>query len=216
MLHSFVAARRRTRGRVLMVYSHPDPFVLCPQCRQLNFLPQAPRTGSRYDVASGKRQCERCRTTLLFSGANVLPKRHPSEAPVRWEIGNRCSPCYSIYLIVNRRNGMIYVGRTRGYLTDRMYLHVCHSRRLTPKSSAISRAIHEFGEDAFDMFLLEEALSNQNEDKEREYICRLKACDPRVGYNRSGCRTVEEANVAYAKALELAKAQWALMEKWPY
>ncbi|MCU1225951.1 MAG: Protein containing Excinuclease subunit [Edaphobacter sp.] len=193
-----------------MVLSKPDPYVICRRCSKVNFIIGGSIAGPLlYLPESNVVECCGCGQSQRYEREEVLPvflregckrlgfRKHPN-----W---------YSVYLIVNAHNGLIYVGMTRQSLHKRMELHECSCRKLPLKNSlAIDRAMAELGVTEFSLILLEEVLYNpHDEDRERYYISRLDACNPMKGYNRTGCRTVKEAREAYAKSFREFQEQMA-------
>ena len=199
-----------------MVFSNPQPFIVCPSCLRVNFVPALTLPLEGEDaVELGRVACVGCQEILAFGTADLLPIRQPRNAYRKWGHG-KVSGCFSIYLLVNKCNGLIYIGKTSQTLAQRMYLHECSCRNLKSNRTAIQLAMAEFGSHNFDMILLEESFFTLNTDRERDYISRLRACDPKRGYNRAGCRTVAEARAAYEEANRRHQLEWAALEKWPY
>jgi hypothetical protein len=165
-----------------MVLLEPDPYVLCPTCRRLNFLKDG-------DIQS--LECCGCRTEHTFLPEEIFPIIAPKAEDERYRYGKHARR-YTIYLIINTHNWMIYVGMTTQSLFDRKYNHECSSNKLTPKSLKVNQAMAEFGHQAFQMILLEEALGQWKENRECYYIRRFDTNNPEKGYNRTRCRTPEE------------------------
>jgi hypothetical protein len=175
-----------------MVLLQPNPYVICPHCRRLTFLDckSSPcLLGKPFERELV--ECSGCQQTQTYGPEDVLPVIPPRDVNERWSYGKH-SNHYSVYLIMNTRNGMIYIGMTTQCLSDRKSLHESSCRRLMAKSTAIQRAMAEFVTNAFNMILLEEAIFSPFKDQERYYISRLDACNPTKGYNRKHCRTLEE------------------------
>lgn len=95
---------------------------------------------------------------------------------------------------------MIYVGMTTQSLLDRKYLHERSSNKPTLKSLEVNRAMAEFGNQVFQMVLLEEALDQWKENRESYYIRRFDSNNPEKGYNQTRCRTPEEIE-AYVRRI---------------
>jgi len=116
----------------------------------------------------------------------IIPERREGQ---HWGY-SRYSGCYSVYLIVNTCNALIYVGKTTMSLFERMRQHEVCSRR---GSTRFAIAMAEFGFKAFDMILLEEVFYRWemhegrviHEDRERYWIDRLDARNPLKGYNHA-------------------------------
>ena len=156
-----------------MVIWKPAPYVLCPDCNRVNFL-----TGGGGSDLPGK--CFGCHRVQSYCQHDLLPIIPASE----WKAGRRHT--YSVYLLRNSRNDLIYVGRTKKGLHTRMgqYLDWCRANPRTV-SRPIHHAIRDIGEDAFAMILLEEVNSDAEQDRERYWINRLDARNPLKGYNRA-------------------------------
>jgi len=170
-----------------MVISEPNPYVLCPQCIQVNYL--------KLDGGDGlvliRRwtdtvRCRNCEHVWTYSRDDVLPIN-------RYRFGWFAS--YFIYLLVNVKQDRIYVGRTDRGLHDRMWDYwrlyqgwkykywQTQAKRRNAYSMEIVRAICETGFDAFDMILLEKGSGN-GVWREKHWILKLHATDPDIGYNR--------------------------------
>jgi hypothetical protein len=170
-----------------MVISEPNPYVLCPQCIQVNYL--------KLDGGDGlvliRRwtdtvQCRNCGHVWTHSRDDVLPIN-------RYRFDWFAS--YFIYLLVNVKGDRIYVGRTDRGLHDRMWDYwrlyqgwkykygQTQAKRPNAYSLEIVRAICETGFDAFDMILLEKG-SGKGGWREKHWILKLHATDPDIGYNR--------------------------------
>lgn len=59
-----------------------------------------------------------------------------------------------IYLIVNRLNGKLYVGKTTLSLAARRWSHIAHANHNYNKKQVISKAIAKHGIDNFDFHVL--------------------------------------------------------------
>ena len=172
-----------------MVISEPNPYVLCPQCIQVNYL--------KLDGGDGlvlicrwtdTVRCCNCGHVWTHSRDDILPIN-------RFPYGFGWSASYFIYLLVNVKEGRIYVGSTDKNLSEYMWgywrhyqawrYRYWHTQAKLPKaySREIVRAICETGFDAFDMILLEKGSSGRAR-REKHWIFRLNALDPKVGYNR--------------------------------
>jgi len=172
------------RGTTTMVISEPNPYVLCPQCVQVNYLKRDSNSGLvSIQLQTGKMECCNCGRIWTYSREDVLPIN-------RWRHG--WYPPYFIYLLVNLKKDRIYVGRTERGLSERMwdYWLLCQNwkywqrqaKRPNAYSMKIVRAMVETGFNAFDMILLEEG-SSGGAWREKHWIFRLNALDPDIGYN---------------------------------
>jgi len=156
-----------------MVIWRPDPYVICPHCNRVNFLTGGGGPGLLVKCCGCQRDQTYCQDDLL----PIIPAGE-------WKAGRH--QAYSVYLLVNSRNDLIYVGKTKKGLHARMgqYLDWCRANPRTV-SRPIHHAMQDIGEDAFDMILLEEVNSDMGQDRERYWINRLDARNPLRGYNRA-------------------------------
>ena len=83
-----------------------------------------------------------------------------------------------IYLIKNLVSGKIYVGKTTCTLNSRWRRHVRDSRNPVSK---LHCAINKYGASNFQMSILE--ITDTPAEREKTWIQRLDAMNPRVGYN---------------------------------
>jgi hypothetical protein len=117
--------------------------------------------------------CSRCGHQWTYSEQDVLPDKSCDDD---W------SGKSSVYLIVNKVNRRIYVGQTRrglhALMMDYGYESERAGGRLWPRQGVVS-AMSKFGIDAFDMILL----ATGGREIERNWISKLNATDPKIGYN---------------------------------
>ena len=89
-----------------------------------------------------------------------------------------------IYLITNKANGKVYVGRTQKTAAARWYLHV-----KTAKSGSrlvVHQAIRKYGPEAFSIEVLAYANTVEEfEALEKKFISDYQAVNPKFGYNRT-------------------------------
>ena len=89
---------------------------------------------------------------------------------------------HSIYVVTNRNNGKVYVGKTSETPEKRWRRHVSESHRNV--SRYLYSAIRKHGEDAFDV---REVATGANENGanclEKLWIQTLRSSDPGFGYN---------------------------------
>ena len=89
-----------------------------------------------------------------------------------------------IYLIRNKTNNKIYIGKTSKTLEERWKIHVQHSCESHFRKQLITKAIRKYGKDYFELSVLEICEDNNTLSvKERFWIAELKSRDPKVGYN---------------------------------
>lgn len=88
-----------------------------------------------------------------------------------------------IYLIKNRINQKVYIGKTISSFEKRMRSHKSDSN--TRKHTVISRAIRKYGWNNFDFSVLEDGIQSVDlmNKKEREYIVKFDSTNPSKGYN---------------------------------
>ena len=87
-----------------------------------------------------------------------------------------------IYCLYDRVNGRCYVGKTKTTLKARLCRHMGFAREGTDRR--IGRALHQFGKDNFEMFVLSECEDKQQaQDLEQLWILLLRSFDPQFGYN---------------------------------
>lgn len=171
-----------------MLFAEPDPYVICLDCNQVNYLKRdGPNGLVSIRLLSDKMECCNCGREWTYTREDTLPIN-------RWRYG-WCRPYY-IYLLVNIKSDRIYVGRTEsGNLQERLwwYKRRCQSwkyrwqyqpeaERPVDYRRPIVRAMAEFGFNAFDMILLEKG-SDGGAWSEKHWIFRLNALDPKIGYN---------------------------------
>jgi hypothetical protein len=141
----------------------------------------------RNPLEPGTMECCACQRAQKYDRNDLLPIIPKRSLDNDWGGGIR----YSVYLIVNSANNLIYVGRTSRTLHERMADYEAHCRRLKPNmitswSNPILLAMAEIGFKAFDMILLEEVCDlSLPGDREHYWISRLNACNPLKGYNRA-------------------------------
>lgn len=91
-----------------------------------------------------------------------------------------------VYLIRNRVNGKVYVGKTERSLSRRWQNHVWTARQKKSLNWPLYNAIRKYGAEAFTIEPIGEASSAaQLNDLEKSYIALLGSLDPAIGYNRT-------------------------------
>lgn len=106
-----------------------------------------------------------------------------------------------VYKITNITNGKIYVGQTTKSIKTRWRVHVYQAMRANYQTP-LHRSIRKNGEANFAMETLATASSFEELTKlETEFILKLDACNPNVGYNlkREGNSNAGENNPMYGK-----------------
>jgi group I intron endonuclease len=90
-----------------------------------------------------------------------------------------------VYLIRNKKNGRLYVGKTVGSLADRWYQHVWRAKNRPQVHCMLHRAIRSYGAEAFEISELAKAESaEQLNSLEKHFIKCLNTYPPsRIGYN---------------------------------
>ena len=93
-----------------------------------------------------------------------------------------------IYIIKNFANKLKYIGQTIQSSQERFSQHIRESKAEGRKeyNYPISRAIREYGEEAFDFAVLAENVPIEDLDLiESHYIDMYDTCNPQKGYNVS-------------------------------
>ena len=89
----------------------------------------------------------------------------------------------SIYLIVNRQNGKVYVGQTANTLSRRL-AHHRHEAKLKRRKVPLYQAVGAYGWENFDSFVVAVAHSKTKlDDLEILWIAVLRSTDRKHGYN---------------------------------
>lgn len=159
----------------MAIYADPDPYVLCPACFEINWMPM-PQEAT----------CSRCGHLWTHLEQDILPKKSFDPYDAYWyanEGGDWSHDTGFVYLLVNKINRRIYVGVTRRGMHERMREYRSQSERVYLGQSCayqdVVLAMADYGIDAFDMILLAEG----GYVTEQRWIGRLKANDPKIGYN---------------------------------
>jgi len=88
---------------------------------------------------------------------------------------------YKIYLITNRLDGKIYIGKTKKSLEERWEGHI---RRARTKDWWFGRAINKYGREAFHIVEIDETPDFDTANKlEMMYIQLMESYKPEFGYN---------------------------------
>ena len=93
-----------------------------------------------------------------------------------------------IYMMKNFANGLRYIGQTVQSSQERFSQHIRESKAKNRKEYhyAISKAIREYGEEAFDFAVLADNVPVEDLDLiEAHYIDMYQTIDPKYGYNIS-------------------------------
>lgn len=99
----------------------------------------------------------------------------------------------TIYIIVCIVTGMIYVGQTTSTLSHRFSQHIydAYQEKCQGPNRRLCAAIREFGKDSFIIVpLVENVPESQLRKLESDWILKLHASDPMVGYNFQDGRRV--------------------------
>jgi group I intron endonuclease len=89
-----------------------------------------------------------------------------------------------IYLIRNKINNKIYVGKTSKTLEERWKLHVRNSFGPYFRKQLITKAIKKYSKDSFELSVLENCEDNNTLcEREKFWISELKSRDLNIGYN---------------------------------
>lgn len=89
---------------------------------------------------------------------------------------------YSVYKITNKLNNKIYIGGTSNSIQKRFRMHL--AKALKGFESPLYRAIREFGEENFDISVVETCKNSEELDNREIYwIANLSSTNPEIGYN---------------------------------
>lgn len=89
-----------------------------------------------------------------------------------------------IYVIKNKVNGKMYVGKTSFSIEKRWNVHVQHAFSVNYKKQVITQAIRKYGPGNFDMSLLEQCKNNEHANEcEIKWIKQLNTRNSKIGYN---------------------------------
>ena len=103
------------------------------------------------------------------------------------------NPICCIYAIVNTLFGMIYIGQTVDLRKRLNVYENLENKEDCDRKSPIARAIKEYGNDNFTMYILERCKPEELAEKENFYIQKYQSDDPDIGYNAISYN-VESAN----------------------
>jgi group I intron endonuclease len=111
-----------------------------------------------------------------------------------------------IYLVTNKLNGKIYVGKTARATADQRWKWHIASARSQKRNYRLANAIRKHGADAFEVRDIVRATSvSELNALEIRHIADMNACDPEVGYNMTtggeGGRPTDEARAKITAAL---------------
>lgn len=87
-----------------------------------------------------------------------------------------------IYLVKNKIDGKVYIGKTVRSLKSRRYSHEYDARH--DSSMFFHRALRKYGFENFDWLVLEEVDGNLDK-REKYWIAFYESTDPSIGYNLS-------------------------------
>lgn len=87
-----------------------------------------------------------------------------------------------IYKITNTINGKIYIGKSKN-IGRRWCVHKCPSTQVSEYQSPIYKAMKKYGNDKFNIEILEECLESELDNREEFYISSLKSQEREIGYN---------------------------------
>lgn len=86
-----------------------------------------------------------------------------------------------IYKITNKINGKVYIGKTKNSVCNRFKQHLRCAQKGTNRY--LYDAMNHYGYDAFEVEVLEEAISSELSDLEKYYIKKFDSLNPLNGYN---------------------------------
>ena len=88
-----------------------------------------------------------------------------------------------IYKIVNLVNNKIYIGKTINSVEHRLKEHIRTSKRKRTYTSYLYNAMNAYGEENFDIEVIEECQLSIIDERERFWIKKLNSQNPNIGYN---------------------------------
>ena len=89
-------------------------------------------------------------------------------------------PC--IYMIKNKVNGKIYIGKTKDFY-DRKRDHFNALRKNEHCNEHMQMAFNKYGEENFEMSILEVCAIEELDEKEIYYINKYNSRNRKIGYN---------------------------------
>ncbi len=94
---------------------------------------------------------------------------------------------YSVYLVKNKINGKVYIGKSHHTPEKRFKIHCQNAfskKRKGKRNVYFHKAITKYGSDAFEIFLLEKCETNEKAgEKEIFYIKKFNSKNHNIGYN---------------------------------
>lgn len=114
---------------------------------------------------------------------------------------------YSIYKIVNRVNGKVYIGYTKNF-TKRMYHH---KRDALTKENTLYRAVRKYGWDNFSVEIIYQSTNGEhtNNIMEPYFISEYNSSVQNNGYNETsggkGCQNLSEESLEKMRKAKLGK-----------
>lgn len=114
-----------------------------------------------------------------------------------------------VYKILNKENGKFYIGSSFD-ISRRWIFHTCLLRRGIHYTPKLQEDWNNFGENSFEIYILEECLLEECKDKEQEWLNETKAVE--LGYNyQPDSRSVK----GMKRSKEVCdKISFILKEKW--
>ena len=91
----------------------------------------------------------------------------------------------NIYLLRNKANGKVYVGRTSKF-NDRKKLHINNLRANRHSNKMLQEDFNHYGEGCFEFEIVEESDKGFGRSHiEQEWMIKLKTYDEQFGYNKN-------------------------------
>lgn len=107
---------------------------------------------------------------------------------------------HCIYCIENLVNGYKYIGQTRNYYARR-HDHLACLRHNRHHNSYLQRAWNKYGEENFNIYIVQECEEIELDELEKYYIKKFNATDRTCGYNRESGGNKNKKASRYTKEL---------------
>lgn len=75
-----------------------------------------------------------------------------------------------IYMITNKVNGKAYIGQTAFSIQKRWKEHKCDAKKNRAKNRPLYEAINKYGDDSFEISVIEECTADKGDERERYWI----------------------------------------------
>lgn len=106
----------------------------------------------------------------------------------------------TIYAIRCKVNGKLYIGRTNN-INTRMEQHFNLLRKKKHSNKLLSKDFNNYGEENFEIYILEKNVIYKDKKKEIEYMRLYNTFDEKFGYNQGNYKSKEVKPLAYIEEL---------------